>query len=112
MQIPSHFDPTVRQQLEHASTTSSQSMGAAEVDSGIGFGPASAGTGAAPVGASLGTSVVTLTQTALSQPDVRSERVDALRHQIASGTYQVSPSQIAAAVLADPLTGLGSIGRD
>lgn len=104
MKIPSHFDSNVHSQLERLNTTPSQS------ESGVdaGFGPATTGTGAA----TLGSSAVALTQTALAQPDVRPERVEALRNQIAAGTYPVSTSQVAAAMLADPLTGLGSIGRD
>ncbi|MGH9520642.1 MAG: flagellar biosynthesis anti-sigma factor FlgM, partial [Terriglobales bacterium] len=93
-------------------TTQSQGVagqgGAASVDTNTGFGPGSAGSDAA----TLGSSAVALTQTALSQPDVRTEKVGQLRNQISAGTYQVSPSQVAAAMLADPLTGLGSITRD
>lgn len=110
MKIPSHFDPSVRAQLEELSATQSQPTGpgAAGVDTNSGFGPSSAGTDAA----TLGSSAVALTQTALSQPDVRTEKVDQLRNQISSRTYQISATQVAAAMLADPLTALGSIKRD
>lgn len=107
MQIPSHFDPTVQHQLDRIASAPPQVVDAA-VEAGTGFGPSSTGTD----GATLGSSVVTLTQTALAQPDVRGARVEQLRNQISSGTYQVSPTQVATALLADPLTGLGSIARD
>lgn len=55
---------------------------------------------------SLAASVVSLTAQALSMPDVRTSLVQGLRQQIAGGTYQPSPSQIAGRMLADPLSGL------
>ncbi len=57
--------------------------------------------------ATLGASAVQLTATALQQPDVRSELVSHLRAQIAGGTYTVNASQVAEAMLSDPLAGLG-----
>lgn len=42
--------------------------------------------------------VSTLAAVALHAPEVRQAKVEALRQQIASGTYQVSPHQIAASI--------------
>lgn len=36
---------------------------------------------------------------ALNSPEVRSEKVQALRSQLQSGTYQVSPAQVAGSIL-------------
>ncbi len=35
-------------------------------------------------------------------PDVRQQRVDALRQAVSGGTYKISPHAVAAAMLADP----------
>ncbi len=45
-------------------------------------------------------SIAALTTQALAAPQVRQDRVDALRQAIQSGQYQVDPSQIAQAMLA------------
>lgn len=42
--------------------------------------------------------VSTLAAVALHAPEVRQAKVEALRQQIASGSYQVSPHQIAASI--------------
>lgn len=44
-----------------------------------------------------------LDQQALNTPEVRSEKVSALRAQIESGTYKVSGEQLAGAMLSDVL---------
>lgn len=62
-------------------------------------------------GATLGSSSVALTAQAMNQPDVRSQLVEHFRSQIAAGTYQVSATQVADAMLSDPLTGLGRPDR-
>jgi flagellar biosynthesis anti-sigma factor FlgM len=46
-----------------------------------------------------GTSVGKLETEALKSPEVRSEKVRALRSQLQSGTYQVSPAQVAGSIL-------------
>ncbi len=45
------------------------------------------------------TSVSTLAAGALNAPETRTQKVEALRLQIQAGTYQVSPHQVAGAVL-------------
>ena len=45
------------------------------------------------------TSVGTLAASALSAPETRTPKVEALRSQIRAGTYHVSPDQVAASVL-------------
>ena len=45
------------------------------------------------------TSVGKLETAALNSPEVRSEKVQALRLQLQSGTYQVSPAQVASSIL-------------
>lgn len=49
--------------------------------------------------ASSSTSVRSLAQSVLDTPEVRTEKVDALRADIASGRYKVSSQQIAASML-------------
>lgn len=56
--------------------------------------------------ATLGAAVVNLTAKALQHPEVRTERVKRLRAQVASGSYAVDTTQVAEAMLSDPLTGL------
>ena len=46
-----------------------------------------------------GTSVGKLETAALNSPEVRIEKVQALRSQLQSGTYQVSPAQVAGSIL-------------
>jgi len=46
-----------------------------------------------------GTSVGKLETAALNSPEVRTERVQALKSQLQSGTYQVSPAQVAGSIL-------------
>jgi flagellar biosynthesis anti-sigma factor FlgM len=46
-------------------------------------------------------SVGDLVTTALNQPEVRADKVSALRDAIASGTYKVEPEAIASSILAD-----------
>jgi flagellar biosynthesis anti-sigma factor FlgM len=46
-----------------------------------------------------GTSVGKLETAALNSPEVRSEKVQALRSQLQSGTYQVSAAQVAGSIL-------------
>jgi flagellar biosynthesis anti-sigma factor FlgM len=46
-----------------------------------------------------GTSVGKLESAALNSPEVRIEKVQALRSQVRSGTYQVSPAQVAGSIL-------------
>jgi flagellar biosynthesis anti-sigma factor FlgM len=46
-----------------------------------------------------GTSVGKLESAALNSPEVRIEKVQALRSQLQSGTYQVSPAQVAGSIL-------------
>lgn len=41
-------------------------------------------------------------------PDVRSDRVSALKQQIQQGTYKPDPSEVASAILGDPLNQGGS----
>lgn len=43
--------------------------------------------------------VSTLASAALHEPEVRTAKVEALRQQIASGNYHVSPQQIAGSIL-------------
>jgi negative regulator of flagellin synthesis FlgM len=45
------------------------------------------------------TSVGKLEGAALNSPEVRTEKVQALRSQLQSGTYQVSPAQVAGSIL-------------
>lgn len=61
--------------------------------------------------ATLGSSAVSLTARALQTPEVRTELVTQFRAQIANGTYAVDASQVAGAMLSDPLTGMGNGGR-
>ena len=44
-------------------------------------------------------SVGRLETAALNSPEVRTEKVQALRSQLQSGTYQVSPAQVAGSIL-------------
>ena len=44
-------------------------------------------------------SVGKLETAALNSPEVRTEKVQALRSQLRSGTYQVSPAQVAGSIL-------------
>ena len=44
-------------------------------------------------------SVGKLETAALNSPEVRAEKVQALRSQLQSGTYQVSPAQVAGSIL-------------
>jgi flagellar biosynthesis anti-sigma factor FlgM len=46
-----------------------------------------------------GTSVGTLETAAWNSPEVRSEKVQALRSQLQSGTHQVSAAQVAGSIL-------------
>ena len=46
-----------------------------------------------------GTSVGKLEAAALNSPEVRAERVQALKSQLHSGTYQVSAAQVAGSIL-------------
>ena len=46
-----------------------------------------------------GTSVGKLETAALNSPEVRTEKVQALKSQLQSGTYQVSPAQVAGSIL-------------
>lgn len=48
-----------------------------------------------------GPTVASLVTQAMSAPDVRQERVQALRDAISSGTYQVDPQKLAAAMMSD-----------
>lgn len=43
--------------------------------------------------------VSTLAAAALHEPEVRADKIEALRQQIASGNYHVSPQQIAGSIL-------------
>lgn len=54
--------------------------------------------------------VSTLASVALHEPEVRSAKVEALRQQIASGNYAVSPQQIAGSIL-EQLRTSGAQGR-
>jgi flagellar biosynthesis anti-sigma factor FlgM len=56
-----------------------------------------------PRGYSTISSVGDLVTAALKQPEVRADRVSAIREAIASGTYKVEPHAIASAMLADQL---------
>jgi len=49
------------------------------------------------------TSVGDLVASALKQPEVRADRVSALREAVASGTYKVDPQAIASSMPADEL---------
>jgi flagellar biosynthesis anti-sigma factor FlgM len=46
-------------------------------------------------------SIESLTASALSLPEVRQDKIDALRQSIGSGEYQIDPNQIADAMIAD-----------
>lgn len=46
-----------------------------------------------------------LTAEAMAQPEVRMDKVEAIRSQIALGTYKVDPQKIAAAMIASLLNG-------
>lgn len=48
-------------------------------------------------------SVGDLVTAALQQPEVRADKVSALREAVASGTYKVDPQAIASSMLADEL---------
>jgi flagellar biosynthesis anti-sigma factor FlgM len=48
-----------------------------------------------------GTSVQLLTKQALQSPEVRQDKVDAIRQSISSGQYQVDPAKIADAMIAN-----------
>lgn len=47
--------------------------------------------------------VQNLTSKLQQLPDIRSERVSALKQQIQQGTYNPDPADVAAAILGDPL---------
>ncbi|MGD0907242.1 MAG: flagellar biosynthesis anti-sigma factor FlgM [Candidatus Acidiferrales bacterium] len=47
--------------------------------------------------------VQNLTNKLQQLPDVRSDRVSALKQQIQQGTYKPDPSEVAGAILGDPL---------
>jgi len=49
--------------------------------------------------ASSSTSVRSLAKSVLSAPEIRMEKVEALRSAIASGRYEVSPQQIASSMI-------------
>ncbi|MFZ3264123.1 MAG: flagellar biosynthesis anti-sigma factor FlgM [Terriglobales bacterium] len=59
--------------------------------------------GAQPVDKFSGDSVSlnSLAARALQLPDVRQDRIDSLRQQLASGEYQVEPQKVAAAMMND-----------
>lgn len=61
--------------------------------------------------ATLGASAVSLTASALNQPDVRAGLVNHFRAQISAGTYIVNANAVAGAMLDDPQTGLGTLQR-
>jgi negative regulator of flagellin synthesis FlgM len=48
---------------------------------------------------SSSTSVKSLTSHALSSPEVRQDKVDALRQSVSSGEYKVDPNKIASAIV-------------
>ncbi len=48
--------------------------------------------------------VQSLTTKLQQLPDIRSDRVSALKQQIQQGTYKPDPSEVAAAILGDPLS--------
>ncbi len=73
--------------------------------------PSGAGVNKTGDQATLGSSSVNLTARALQSPEIRSELVAQFRTQIANGAYAVDASQVAGAMLSDPLTGLGNGGR-
>jgi len=50
---------------------------------------------------STATSVGALTTAALASPEVRQDKVDALRNAIQNGSYQVEPGKIAEAMIRD-----------
>lgn len=109
MKITPQFDPSSLSQADSLNPVQKvgTDQGTGAVSTASGFQPGSA-SAVSNDGATLASSVVALAAQALQQPDVRQDRVSQLRSQISAGTYQVSPSQVAAAMLADPLTGLGS----
>jgi flagellar biosynthesis anti-sigma factor FlgM len=49
---------------------------------------------------STSSSVQLLTQQALQSPEVRQDKIDAIRQSISSGQYQVDPAKIADAMIA------------
>jgi negative regulator of flagellin synthesis FlgM len=61
--------------------------------------PASASQGEQTHFSESGTSVGKLETAALNSPEVRTERVQALKSQLQSGTYQISPAQVAGSIL-------------
>jgi negative regulator of flagellin synthesis FlgM len=61
--------------------------------------PATASQGEQTYFSESGTSVGKLETAALNSPEVRTEKVQALRSQLQSGTYQVSPAQVAGSIL-------------
>lgn len=52
--------------------------------------------------------VSTLAAAALHEPEVRADKIEALRQQIASGNYHVSPQQIAGSILEQLRTSHGN----
>lgn len=52
-----------------------------------------------PEFSAAGASVTSLTATALSAPEIRQEKVQALQAQVQSGNYHISAKQIAASML-------------
>lgn len=50
---------------------------------------------------SSGSAVSSLVSQAMSSPEVRQDKVDALKQQIANGTYKVDPKKIAQGILED-----------
>lgn len=87
-------------------TDSTQRLGNANSHASTPAGSSAAVTGSDQ--ATLGASAVNLTAGALQQPEVRADVVAHFRAQIAGGTYTVNPSDVAEAMLSDPLTGLGN----
>lgn len=73
--------------------------------------PKSSGSGSASIASAGGSDHTTLSSDstmakslvaqALSMPDVRQERVQALRQAVSSGTYQVDPQKLATAMMSD-----------
>ncbi|MGH9416172.1 MAG: flagellar biosynthesis anti-sigma factor FlgM [Terriglobales bacterium] len=61
--------------------------------------------------ATLGSSTVSLTASALGQPEVRTDLVNQFRAQLNAGSYTVNSDAVAGAMLSDPQTGLGKLQR-
>lgn len=83
-------------QINSVASTSAAGQSEAKPSSAPNSEPVSADT------ADLG-QVASLVSQAMDQPEIRQDKVDAIKAQIAAGTYEINPSKIADAIITSTL---------